>query len=285
MGSVNATTPPSTHRNIVPAFRTFAAITGSGFRRYSTYRQATVAGAFTNTVFGFLRTYVLLAVAAGTATGLAGGYEPDQLVTFVWAGQGLLAVVALWGSTELADRIRTGDVASDLLRPVHPVAMYLAADLGRAWHAVLTRFVPPVLTGLLFFDVYLPGQWFTVPLFVVSAALAVVLCFACRYLVNSVAYWLTDIRGPMIAWLVGSGVLGGLFFPLRFLPEQFMVALWVATPFPSMLQTPLDVLVERDPPALRCGIVALQAMWVALLLACCVVVQRRAERRLVIQGG
>jgi ABC-2 type transport system permease protein len=285
VGSVNATTPPSTHRNIVPAFRTFAAITGSGFRRYSTYRQATVAGAFTNTVFGFLRTYVLLAVAAGTATGLAGGYEPDQLVTFVWAGQGLLAVVALWGSTELADRIRTGDVASDLLRPVHPVAMYLAADLGRAWHAVLTRFVPPVLTGLLFFDVYLPGQWFTAPLFVVSAALAVVLCFACRYLVNSVAYWLTDIRGPMIAWLVGSGVLGGLFFPLRFLPEQFMVALWVATPFPSMLQTPLDVLVERDPPALRCGIVALQAMWVALLLACCVVVQRRAERRLVIQGG
>jgi ABC-2 type transport system permease protein len=285
VGSVNATTPPPTHRNIVPAFRTFAAITGSGFRRYSTYRQATVAGAFTNTVFGFLRTYVLLAVAAGTATGLAGGYEPDQLVTFVWAGQGLLAVVALWGSTELADRIRTGDVASDLLRPVHPVAMYLAADLGRAWHAVLTRFVPPVLTGLLFFDVYLPGQWFTAPLFVVSAALAVVLCFACRYLVNSVAYWLTDIRGPMIAWLVGSGVLGGLFFPLRFLPEQFMVALWVATPFPSMLQTPLDVLVERDPPALRCGTVALQAMWVALLLACCVVVQRRAERRLVIQGG
>jgi ABC-2 type transport system permease protein len=285
VGSVNATTPPPAHRNIVPAFRTFAAITGSGFRRYSTYRQATVAGAFTNTVFGFLRTYVLLAVAAGTATGLAGGYDQKQLVTFVWGGQGLLAVVALWGSTELADRIRTGDVASDLLRPVHPVAMYLAADLGRAWHAVLTRFVPPVLTALLFFDVYLPRQWFTGPLFVVSVFLAVVVCFTCRYLVNATAYWLTDIRGPLIAWLVGSGVLGGLFFPLRFLPDQLAVALWVATPFPSMLQTPLDVLVERDPPAVRLGIVALQAVWVALMLVGCVVVQRRAERRLVIQGG
>ncbi|GLI03072.1 ABC transporter permease [Phytohabitans aurantiacus] len=285
MGSVNATTPPSAHRNIVPAFRTFAAITGSGFRRYSTYRQATVAGAFTNTVFGFLRTYVLLAVAAGTATGLAGGYSQKQLVTFVWTGQGLLAVVALWGSTELADRIRTGDVASDLLRPVHPITMYLAADVGRAGHAVLTRFVPPVLTGLLFFDVYLPRQWFTAPLFVLSTGLAVLLCFACRFLVNSVAYWLTDIRGPMIAWMIGSGVLGGLFFPLRFLPEPLMVALWVATPFPGMLQTPLDVLVERDAPALRGGLVALQVMWAGLLLTACVMVQRRAERRLVIQGG
>lgn len=285
MGSVNATTPPSAHRNIVPAFRTFAAITGSGFRRYSTYRQATVAGAFTNTVFGFLRTYVLLAVAAGTATGLAGGYDQEQLVTFVWVGQGLLAVVALWGSAELADRIRTGDVASDLLRPVPPVVMYLTADLGRAWYAVLTRFVPPVLTGLLLFDLYRPRQWFTVPLFVASTALSVVICFACRYLVNATAYWLSDIRGPMIAWMVGSGVLGGLFFPLRFLPTELMVALWVVTPFPSMLQAPLDVLVERDPAALRCGTVALQAVWAVLMMAGCVVVQRRAERRLVIQGG
>jgi len=43
---------------------TFGALVGSGFRRYATYRQATIAGSFTNIVFGFLRCYVLLAVAA-----------------------------------------------------------------------------------------------------------------------------------------------------------------------------------------------------------------------------
>jgi ABC-2 type transport system permease protein len=31
--------------------RTFAALSAAGFRRYATYRQATVAGAFTNIVF------------------------------------------------------------------------------------------------------------------------------------------------------------------------------------------------------------------------------------------
>lgn len=284
MGLVTATVPPPIIRNIILWFRTFTAITRSGFRRYSTYRQATLAGAFTNTVFGFLRCYIFLAVAAG-AGGTAGGYQPAQLVTFVWVGQGLLAVVLIWGWTDLAERIRSGDIASDLLRPVHPVVSYLAVDVGRAGYAMLTRFLPPVLTAPIFFDVYLPTRWFTGPLFVCSVLLAVVLCFGCRYLVNATAYWLHDARGPLILWTLGSGVLAGLYFPLRFLPDWIALPLWLATPFPSLLQTPLDVVVERDPGGIQVGMVAVQLVWVTLILWACRVVQRRAERRMVVQGG
>ncbi|MFI6757911.1 ABC transporter permease [Micromonospora sp. NPDC050417] len=284
MGPLTATVPPLIGRNIILWFRTFTAITGSGYRCYSTYRQATFAGAFTNIVFGFLHCYVFLAVATG-AGGRAGGYDSRQLATFVWVGQGLLAVVGLWGWSDLADRIRTGDVASDLLRPVSPVVSYLATDLGRAAHAVLTRFVPPVLTGPIFFDVYLPTRWPTVPLFLLSMVLAVVLSFAGRYLVNASVYWLADVRGPMLLWTLCSGILAGLYFPLRFLPDWAFTTIWLATPFPSMMQTPLDVLVERDEAPVQAGLVGLQLCWVGAALFACVVVQRRAERRLVVQGG
>jgi ABC-2 type transport system permease protein len=264
---------------------TFGVLCWSGFRRYATYRQATVAGSFTNIVFGFLRCYVLLAVAKGASGGRPAGYDPAQLATFVWVGQGLLTVVGLWGWNDLSDRIRSGDIAADLLRPVHPVIGYLAPDLGRAGHAMLTRFLPPLLVGAFFFPLYAPGRWFTVPLFLLSVLLAVVGGFGCRYLVNATAYWLHDARGPLIFWTLSSGVLAGLYFPLRLLPDGLAVALWLATPLPGLLQTPLDVLVERDPPALQVGLVGLQAVWAAVVLWSCVVVQRRAERRLVIQGG
>jgi ABC-2 type transport system permease protein len=264
---------------------TFGALAWSGFRRYATYRQATIAGAFTNTVFGFLRCYVLLAVAAGASGGRPAGYDRQQLATFVWLGQGLLTVVAMWGWTDLADRIRTGDVVAELLRPVNPVISYLAPDVGRAGHAMLTRFVLPVVTGAIFFDLYVPHRWGTVPLFALSVVLAVVGSFGCRFLVNAVAYWLHDARGPMILWTLAAGVLAGLYFPLRFLPGWAAVTLWVATPLPGLLQTPIDVLLERDPPALQAGLVALQAIWAAVLLLLCRVVQRRAERKLVAQGG
>ena len=284
MGLVTATVGPTNRKNIMPWFRTFAAITGSGFRRYSTYRQATVAGAFTNIVFGFLRCYVMLAVANGSG-GAAGGYDGPRLSLYVWVGQGALAVVWLGGWTDLADRIRTGDVVGDLLRPVRPVTSYLATDLGRAAHALLTRFVPPLLAGFLFFDLYAPVRAATGPLAALSLVLAVVISFGCRYLVNAVAYWLQDIRGPMMLWIMSGSVLSGLTFPLRFLPDWCCLALWLATPFPSLLQTPLDVLVERDPPVMQAGLVAVQVGWAWLVIVACRAVQRRAERRMVVQGG
>ncbi len=281
MGLVTATAARPTSTNFLPRLAMLAALARSGFRRFATYRQATVASAVTNTVFGFLHAYVLLA-AAGTA---AAGYDRAQLSLLVWLGQGLIGVVNFWGWTDLADRVRTGEIVVDLLRPVHPVAGYLAADLGRAGHAALTRLVVPLAVGAAFFELYVPRRAGTLPLFGVSVLFAVVVCFAGRYLVNATAFWLLDIRGVLIPWALASTVLSGLYFPVRFLPGWLVAALWYGTPFPSLLQTPIDIAVERTSYAAALGLVGVQIGWAAALLALCVAVQRRAERRLVVQGG
>jgi len=49
--------------------------------------------------------------------------------------------------------------------------------------------------------------------------------------------------------------------------------------------TPLDVLVEHGSAPVQLAMIAGQAAWAAVLLGICWHVQRRAERRLVIQGG
>src|SRR5262249_25083160 len=144
-----------------PWLRMVYALATAGFRRYATYRQATAASTFTNCVFGFLRCYVLL--AATTATGQAAGYDPRQLALYCWASQGLIGVVMIWGWTDLGDRIRTGEVIADLLRPVHPIASYLAIDLGRAAYACLIRLLVPVAVGAVFFDLYAPRRLGTYP--------------------------------------------------------------------------------------------------------------------------
>jgi ABC-2 type transport system permease protein len=265
-------------------YRTFGALVSAGFRRYSTYRQATLAGICTNTVFGFLNCYVLLSVAAGRGGSVA-GYAPGQLVTLIWINQGLLATVGIWGDTLLADRIRSGEVVSDLLRPVHPVLTYLGNDLGRAGFAVLTRFAVPLLVGALAFDLRTPTRPATYPLFALSVVLATLISFACRYLVNAAAFWLLDSRGPVMAWNLAATLLGGLYFPLRFLPGPVLIALWVGTPFPSLMQGPVDIAVERVSPPGQLGILAGQAAWVLVMFALCGALQRIAERRLVVQGG
>ena len=264
--------------------RIFVALVGAGFRRYSTYRQATFAGIFTNTVFGFLICYVLLAVVRGRG-GPVAGYHSDQLITLVWINQGLLATVGLWGDSGLADRIRSGDVVADLLRPLHPVLNYLGTDLGRAAFSLLTRFAVPMVVGAFAFTLYVPHRAASYPLFVVSMTLATLLSFACRYLVQCTAFWLLDVRGPSVVWVLLAGVGGGLYFPIRFLPGWFVDVLWVGTPFPSLLQAPVDIIVERVGVAGQVELIGLQALWAGLALYACVLVQRVAERKLVVQGG
>ncbi|HKT02797.1 MAG TPA: ABC-2 family transporter protein [Rugosimonospora sp.] len=243
-----------------------------------------MAGIATNTVFGFLNCYVLLAVAAGNR-GSAAGYRPDQLATFVWITQGLLATVGIWGDGLLAQRIRTGEVVSDLLRPVHPVITYLGNDLGRAGYAALTRFTVPLLVGACVFDLRAPTRAATYPLFLLSTLLGVLLSFACRYLVNAAAFWLLDARGPQVAWNLAATLLGGLYFPLRFLPGPVLAVIWLGTPFPSLMQGPVDIVVERVTLAGQLGILAVQVAWVVLMFWLCRTVQRVAERKLVVQGG
>ncbi|WP_253761478.1 ABC-2 family transporter protein [Hamadaea flava] len=281
--NVTATVARVPFRNFSEVVGRFGALAAIGFRRYATYRQAAIASLATNTMFGFLRSYVLLGVAAGT--GAAAGYSTEQLLTFVWLGQGLIGVVQLWGWTELSDRIRSGDVVMDLLRPQRTLTTYLAQDMGRAGLAMLIRFAPPLIVASLVFGLAKPQHVWTYPLGLLSIVLAVVVCFCCRFLVNCCAYWLLDNRGPSMFWLFCSGLFGGLFFPLHFLPEPLTWALWLATPFPSLLQAPLDVISEYAGRPGPLVIVGLQLFWAAVLLGLCELIQRRAERKLVVQGG
>lgn len=154
----------------------------AGFQRYATYRQAVVAGLATNLVFGFMRCAVLLTVFAGSAR--VAGYDPSRTVTFVWIGQGLIAVVLIWGNADFGQRVRSGDIAVDLLRPIDLQAALLAEDLGRADFALLTRFALPLLIGSAFFDLTLPGSVLRWGAFGLSVLLAVLVSFAIRFLLN-----------------------------------------------------------------------------------------------------
>jgi ABC-2 type transport system permease protein len=267
----------------VVTVRAYTALAAAGFRRFATYRQATFAGALTNVVFGFMRGYVLFSIA-GPAGNLA-GYDLSQLAAFVWLSQGLLAVVNAWGQLDLAERVRSGDVVADLLRPVAPMPLYLCTDLGRAGFAMLTRFVVPVGVGMLVFDFYLPRHAVSYLLFAISLLLALLVSFCARYLIGLAAFWLLDVRGLIMLWVFLWGAGSGLYFPLPLLPEWAQLVLWIGTPFPTMIQAPLDIAVERGGFS-HAGLALLaQLVWLAIGLLACRVVQARAWRKLVVQGG
>ncbi len=179
-------------------------LAGAGFRRYSTYRLAIVAGLTTNSVFGLIRASILLAALASAGTDIA-GYSASEASSFVWWSQGLIASVNLFQWNDVAVRVRSGDIAVDFSRPLDPQLAFLAADLGRAALQFLARGLPSILIGALTFGIALPASPWLWPLGVVSTLLAVLVSFGCRYAVNVASFWLVENRGPQIVYMVVSG--------------------------------------------------------------------------------
>jgi ABC-2 type transport system permease protein len=255
-----------------------------GYRRYAAYPGATYAGLFTNVVFGFLIAYILLAVYEQTDS--IGGYDVRDAIAYVWISQGLMAVAGLFGASwwELGRRVQTGDVATDLQRPLDVQAAELAQDLGRAGYQTLWRGVPQFLLGALVFELTLPaeaGRWL---LFAVSVVLAVVAGFAVRFLVNLWAFWLLDYRGPVLLVIAVNLVLSGAVVPLAFFPEP-LDTIARLTPFAAILQAPVDVYVGEPLGGSAPLVLALQASWAVALLAAGRLVLASGTRRLVVQGG
>lgn len=265
------------------AARPALALMGAGFRRWSTYRQAAAAGVFVNTVFGVIKLSILLGVAE-SAGGTVAGYDPGALSTYAWMSQALIAVVMLFGWTEIADRVRTGDIAVDLARPVDVQLSWLAIDLGRAGWSLLSRGLLPMAFGGLVYGLHVSGDPVALALLPVSLVLAVVVSYALRFMVNLLAFWLVEIRGPVLFYVLLSGLLGGHLIPVQLFP-QWLQVLAYSTPFPALVQWPVDLVTGQATGLDAVVRVAAQLAWAVALLLLGRWVFARATHRLVVQGG
>ncbi|GAA2393150.1 ABC transporter permease [Nonomuraea africana] len=241
---------------------------------------AAVAGAFTNSVFGILRAYVLIALWQARP-GLA-GYDVIDAVTFCFITQAFIGPMQLFGGgLTIPERIRSGDIALDLVRPASLQAWSLAEDLGRAAYLFLVRGIPPTLLGALLFGIVFPadaGQW---TVFMVSVLLGVVVSFAWRYLVALSVCWLTDDRGVTTVSLVLTTFFSGLMVPLSIFPG-WLGDLASALPWAAMAQAPADVFLGK---AGLLDAVPFQALWAAVLLALGTLATQAIRHKVVIQGG
>ncbi len=253
------------------------------FRRQSTYRLALAAGVFTNGIFGLIRAGVLLAAVAG-AGGEAGGYDARTAILYVLWGQALLGAIPMWGWNEVASRVRTGEIAVDLARPIDLQVYWWFRDLGRAAMQFLGRGLPILILGSVVLRVPPP----TDPLVWLAGALGLILGLAVnflgRYALNLISFWTIEMQGFQILYMVVVSLLTGFTVPIHLFPGWLKtIAEW--SPFPSMYQYPVDLISGRTTGVDVLPIIGIQLAWLLVLLVGTRVMTHFGTRRLVIQGG
>ncbi len=258
----------------------YFAVARHSFRRQSTYRAAAAAGIFTNSIFGIVNAAILLA-AFRERTNI-NGIIAAEAVTMTFFAQAMLMVIRAFGWNDISDRVRTGEIATDLQRPLDVSGYWGSVFLGQSSFALLFRGFPPFIVGLLVFDMIVPTNpvvWMTTTATIVGATIV-----ASRwwFLISLGSFWLSgDTRGIIqlgsTVQLLGSGAI----IPLQFFPGAIGSVLR-ASPFAVMSQLPAEVFLERQSAL---GVLAAQAVWALALHGLGLVGWRLCARKLVIDGG
>lgn len=262
--------------------RMYLKLAQKSFQQQFAYRAATLAGLFTNSVFGVMLASVYLAlfrdIPAGTSVQ---GFSADQTVTYTWIGQALIMPVWFWGWWQIVDTIRTGTVVMDMLKPMDYFSYWLSRDLGRATAHVLIRGVPTLMIGQLLFGLVWPESWQRAVAFCVSIPFAVIISFSLRFILNLWGFWLLDHRGIASMMFVITGVFTGHLLPIAWYPPLFRDILNLL-PFRSMLMTPVELWLGQIDIATG---LLLQLFWTVVMVTLARMLLIAAERKVVVQGG
>ncbi len=262
--------------------RLYLELAKKSFQRQIAYRTATLAGLVTNVFFGVLRGAVMVALYGATQS--IAGYTLRDAVTYTGLVQALIGAIALWGWYDMIRSIKTGEVAGDLSRPFDYYSFWLAQDLGRGIFQVITRSVITMSVFVIFFGASTPvsiEQWaFTI----VTLGLALLLSFGWRFLVSALGFWVVDATGyARLAFFV---VLfpSGFAVPLAFMPS-WLQALCNLTPFPSIINTPVEIYLGHVRGVEALALIGVQAVWTIGLIALGRLAAEAGRRKLTIQGG
>lgn len=255
----------------------------AGFRERSRYLMAAMGGLVANATFGLLKVAILFATV-DAAGGELQGYDAATMSAYIWISQGLLGSVNLMGRVEIAERIRTGDIAVDFLRPLDVHTAMLATEFGRSVFALIPRGIPSIAIGAVLVGMATPDHPSAYLLGLVSVALAFVISAATVYLVAASGFWTIETRGLQLMYMVVSGFLAGLFVPLWLFPDWLQLVAQL-TPFPSLMMYPTDILSGRTGGLEALGLVGLQLVWLMVTVGAGQLMTRAGRRHLEVQGG
>jgi len=262
--------------------RLFLELTKLAFQRQLTYRAATLAGLATNIFFGILRAAVLVALY-GVQTQVAGMTITDA-ITYTGISQAAIAFLSLFGWYDVMNSVYTGEIATDLLKPMYYFTFWLGQDLGRAMANFLLRGVTVMAFYTIVFKISVPHGWQQWIALALALGLSWMVSFSWRFLVNLASFWTPNAMGIGRFAFILSWFLSGFMMPLRFFPDWF-VRLCYLTPFPytvnAIVEIYLDLLTGKTLVLILLG----QILWIIVLIGIIQVVLRAGVRRLEILGG
>jgi ABC-2 type transport system permease protein len=252
------------------------------FQRQLQYRIANYSGFIVNTFFFVVRAYIFMALYEHR--GVVAGYNLTEAITFTGLTQAMAMVIGVFGGNEVADSVKSGQVATDLMKPIDYQFFALFSQLGRSFYFFFFRGLPIFFVMVLFFPWTPPHSWYALLIFLPSLALAATITFSLRFIAGISAFWLLDVRGVR-SIIMGAGLfLSGFMLPVSFFPASLgRICEWL--PFIGQSYVPVAIYLGKYTGGHMVDMLARQIIWTVILILVDKMLMSLAVRKVVIQGG
>ena len=246
------------------------------------YRGAMIGGILCQMFFGL----VLVALYRALYVGKPQSVPIESVATYVWLQQAFFRMMVATDS-DLLDKIRSGDIAYDLCRPVNMYGFYYARIMAQKLMGSIMRAAPMLVVAF-----FLPKGWgMSLPssaLGFLAAIPALLLGFLCICALENITMAFTmktlDPRGMQGLLNLLMITFSGNLFPLTLFPESWQKVIAI-TPYAQLLDAPIRLYTGEYAPSDAFRIYIIQAFWAVILIALGVSMWDANRKRIIVQGG
>lgn len=256
-------------------------MTRAGTRSVLIYRGDLLTGAVTLVIQVVLAIAVWRIVYSGR--GPVNGVDGRTAVAYAAIAACLQSALLPWQFSSLPMRIRTGQIATDLTRPLGLMWQALGQNLGVLLARLPLGAIGLAAAGILGALMLPPGSG-ELLLAVIATVAGAMIAMLCNLIVSMVAFWTLEISGPLIVYRFGSSFLSGSLIPLWFMPGWLRASIeWL--PFQGQVYTPVSIYLGQTRGGMAVALVGVQLAWLVVLTLLLQAVWQRARHKVVVQGG
>ncbi len=260
-------------------YRKYLEIIRMGFKEAIAYRLDALMS-FATSIF-----YLLLAYYIWRAIASTGSLESSfaAVITYIFVGQIVSNSIFTSAENEIGRRVREGTIVNELKRPIslrRQIYFYL---MGRSLFNLLAKGLPVAILGAVVVNLQFPGA-FNAAAFLFSLFLGFNLVFSLSYFTSMFVFW------TKVGWSLRSmrstvqSLFSGVLFPIYLVPES-LKPFFHATPFPSMVDTPISIFQMQLTGNELFLAFGQQLAWTVLLFILGHLVWIKARKKLTVQGG
>jgi ABC-2 type transport system permease protein len=211
------------------------------FQRQAAYRVEYFTGVLNAFLYIFIFTSIWKALIPAGHT--MNGMSQETMVAYAVLGT-IIKVSFARNDTLLGNRVKTGEIAVDLMKPYSIPFMLLCDTLGTSLFHFLARALPLLFFSIFFFNIDLSVPLSTLFKFSVTYILSFALFFLLTFLISSMAFYFVEVFPFWIFYYALITLASGAIIPLDFFPD-FWKKLLLVTPFPYLFYFPSITLLGK----------------------------------------